>query len=285
MHEAAEAGHSAVIDALVEAGAKVDILDDNTCLQPLHLAVVNGHHEAAKTLRRAGATATEVSDVCRSAVESAIRRAALSGRADLVRTIATAHGIVDDESLPLAAEQGHQSVVVALLECGAKVNQSDIEGFTALHHAAKRGDSKMMRLLFAFGASPCVHANGDGHLQCPLHVAANGRIVDMLLEHGASVDQRAWMGHTPLHTAINDGRTDAAMALVEAGSDQTIANPTRLEQVKEDRARDKKKSQGKGRWFTKSCVRTAGKEAQGERTVERHGRGLHAILGFPRFHA
>eukprot|EP00961_Rhodomonas_salina_P162865 2194130-Rhodomonas_salina.2 len=112
MHEAAEAGHCDVIEALLEAGANVNILDDECCLAPLQLAVFHKQNAAADILRRAGASEHlhSVSEMSRPAVESAIRRAAMAGKEDAVRMIASVHGHVDHESLPLAAEQGHRGV-------------------------------------------------------------------------------------------------------------------------------------------------------------------------------
>jgi len=39
-------------------------------------------------------------------------------------------------------------------ECGADVNARDHEGNTAIHHAASRGDTEMIRYLVSKGADP-----------------------------------------------------------------------------------------------------------------------------------
>jgi ankyrin repeat protein len=56
LHKAAEAGHAAVIEALLEGGSVLEerILTNHN--SPLHIACDNGHLEAAQVLLKAGAS-------------------------------------------------------------------------------------------------------------------------------------------------------------------------------------------------------------------------------------
>lgn len=140
---------------------------------------------------------------------------------------------------------------------GADVNAADVDGETALHHAARRGEVEVVRLLVAAGArvdarnryacTPlhvAARANGAEVVQAlldggaavatadifgatALHVAAEagrGESVSRLLERGALREARDIDGNTPLHCAARAGRGDAAARLIGAGADRRATN-------------------------------------------------------------
>ena len=90
-----------------------------------------------------------------------------------------------------AADQHNAWSVRCLLEHGARVNDADPQGMTALMYAAKREDLKMARLLLEKGADP--NASGGGHRM--LWYAATGEsavvhpseMVRLLVGRGASL--------------------------------------------------------------------------------------------------
>ena len=51
-----------------------------------------------------------------------------------------------------AAAEGIQAVVIELLAWGASINAKDVNGLTALHHAAIRGQMAVIRELISKGA-------------------------------------------------------------------------------------------------------------------------------------
>ena len=83
-----------------------------------------------------------------------------------------------DTALDIAAENGDEKQVVALLAHGAEVNSKSADGWTALHFAAFSGRFRVVDLLF--------ETDNDG--RTALHYAARKGfqdVVALLLEWGA----------------------------------------------------------------------------------------------------
>merc|ERR1719171_613758 len=120
-------------------------IPDRESRLPLHAAVFKGRTDVVEALLdyRADPNLEEVA------------RANGSGKA--------ASG---DKPLSLAAYQGHISVAQLLIKHGAKVNSAGKRSPTPLCTAARRGNTKLVRLLLASGAdphlrSPASNANGN----------------------------------------------------------------------------------------------------------------------------
>ncbi len=140
-------GHEAVVSALVEAGAPLDVfaaaaLGRGGALEaalaadppavrtfaydgwtPLHLAAFFGQTEAADRLLDAGA---EVSAISRNSVRNTPLHAAVAG--------------------------GRVETSLRLIERGAAVNVADAGGHTPLHIAAEAGSLPVVKALLARGA-------------------------------------------------------------------------------------------------------------------------------------
>jgi ankyrin repeat protein len=173
----------------------------------------------------------------------------------------------DKPLILLAASNGNEDIIEALLDCGAGINMADSKGWTALHFAAFEGHEDVTRLLLFGGANKCATTKAwearsmwsrlDGQRRNeawqgqPLHVAAvAGRVgvVRLLLSHGVDPNattrtEEKW--HTALHIVLNTeyysrgtleklGKDylEIAQVLVEAGADVSgVANHLRLEDV------------------------------------------------------
>jgi hypothetical protein len=108
-----------------------------------------------------------------------------------------------------AAYLGDVEMVEVLLNYGADIQAQTIFGRTALHWAAGShhfSDPEVVRLLLKYGADINLRAIIDGGIT-PLHSAAAGGRADavrVLLEHGASVDEKNTWGRTAFQVARTD---------------------------------------------------------------------------------
>lgn len=167
-------GHTAVVAALREAGAPMDLFSAAATgtlealdreierasspnayaydgWTPLHLAAFFGRHDAAERLLHAGADPRAVS---RNSLRNTALHAALAG--------------------------SHTDVALLLIARGADVNTPDAGRHTPLHIAAENGLVDAVRALLAAGADP--HAV-DAEDNTPLSRAAaknRGDVVDLL---------------------------------------------------------------------------------------------------------
>lgn len=129
-------------------------------------------------------------------------------------------------SLHIAAQGGHEQIVQALLQHNTTdINKVDSDGRTALIHAVVENNMSVVLLLLEkgarMGASDC-----DG--RSALHWAVLYRrveILDVLLkhreEHEASfdIDTHDSTGWTPLHMAVNRAFEPGVLMLIQSGAD------------------------------------------------------------------
>ena len=131
--------------------------------------------------------------------------------------------------LSRAAEQGHVAVVKALLEKSrheivcthTEINAQDEKGWTILFHAAWHGEEEFVESLLTLGAA-VDHTSYTGSTAL-FHASENHhknrqRIIEILVNHGARVDEEDQFSRTPLSYAAWDGNTTAIRALVVLGA-------------------------------------------------------------------
>jgi ankyrin repeat protein len=153
-----------------------------------------------------------------------------------------------------AAQQGDIGAVRQLLQDGTDVDETQVDGTTALHWAVQASDADMTALLLNAGAdtgarnrvgappllSAAVNGNADilellldagadpdmavsGTGDTALMLAARTGVVaaiETLLEHGADVNAQETWGHTtPLMWAVAENHVDAAQVLIARGAD------------------------------------------------------------------
>ncbi|KAL6863686.1 ankyrin repeat-containing domain protein [Trichoderma novae-zelandiae] len=130
---------------------------------------------------------------------------------------AAAHVDVKDGSTPL-----HQSSITRLLiEKGADIDATGIDGRTALFIAAANGVTAIAALLIESGADIAIAANDK---RTPLHMAVQHEdIVRLLLAQDANVGAADVQGRTPLYLAAADGAADVAALLIVRGADVKTA--------------------------------------------------------------
>jgi ankyrin repeat protein len=140
-------------------------------------------------------------------------------------------------------------LVKALLDRGSDVRQTGtgifwvrtpyretdtmhVKGITATHIAASNGAHEALEMILSHGADPNTHLSAEAvitksyhkepeyqKLGTPLHQAADGKTVELLLRHGARLNERiSSTRETPLEVAKTEERESAVEALVRAGA-------------------------------------------------------------------
>lgn len=109
------------------------------------------------------------------------------------------------------------------------INAVDNNGYTSLMYASQYGYTKLVKSLIVAGADVNKIHNTVG--STALIIAANSKILDALLEAGATIESKDTLGMTALHWAAFRGQADAVKVLIKAGADidsKTNANHTAL---------------------------------------------------------
>ena len=213
---------------------------------PLQMAVMLGRSELVDEYIRHGAHLDEPGRCGRTA----IAYAASFGNDDELRSLAN-HGarvnIRDgQERTPLmqACLRGRCDIVSDLILAVARQGPEDVDGAshsqvaaknymtlrdkggsTAIHYAALKGFTSIVRRLIDFGAPPDLP---DRRGRSALHAAVLGgqqETVELLLACGAFVNEQDRSGHTPLHLAAMQGSIEVAKVLLAHGADPTIEVP------------------------------------------------------------
>ncbi|XP_008275253.1 histone-lysine N-methyltransferase EHMT1-like isoform X3 [Stegastes partitus] len=206
LHGAASEGHQEICHMLIQAGANLDIFDEEQ-RTPLMAACENNHLDTVKYLLRAGA-ATSHKDIMGF---TCLHLAAKLGHYDIVSHLLSKTSkyinCQDDGGwtpITWAIEYKHKELVHLLLARGADVNIRDKEENVCLHWAALSGcDDIAQALLEAQCDLNAVNVHGDS----PLHVAAREHHLEcvmLFLSRGANICQRNREGETALE-CCNDG--------------------------------------------------------------------------------
>ena len=118
-----------------------------------------------------------------------------------------------------AVKSGNTKQARALVLQKTNVNATDVDGSTALHWAAYRGDVDLVDLLLQAGAK-AITVNAYG--VAPLALAVEGgnpAVVARLVKAGADVNAGTTGGETPLMTAARTGKADVARRLADRIAD------------------------------------------------------------------
>uniref|UniRef100_A0A4W6G587 Euchromatic histone-lysine N-methyltransferase 1a n=1 Tax=Lates calcarifer TaxID=8187 RepID=A0A4W6G587_LATCA len=204
LHAAAAEGHQEICHMLVQAGANLDMFDEEQ-KTPLMVACENNHLDTVMYLLRAGAAISH-KDIMGF---TCLHLAAKLGHYDIVHHLlskASKYINCQDEGgwtpITWAIEYKHKELVYLLLARGADVNIRDKEENVCLHWAALTGcDDVAQSLLDAQCDLSAVNIHGDS----PLHVAAREnhlQCVMLFLSRGADVTQRNKEGETALDCCI-----------------------------------------------------------------------------------
>lgn len=194
------------------------------CETPLSMAIKNQNQEIARTLMDRGALTTPKTP---TTTGTPLLYAVWEDMIDLVKELldrgadSNQRGTIlrrGKSTFPLliAAEKGNADIISVLINAGARVNEQDSEGFSALHAAAAYRDPKILKKL--------IHEHHADINLCllngsrPIHSAASrgtAEHVRIILDAGASIDSKNESGRTPLHWAADGMNWDVVELLLE----------------------------------------------------------------------
>ena len=198
IHLACRNGEEAIVRDLINAGADVDLRDEEW-RSGLHVACEHGHVECARLL-----------------IES---KAHVNGRDKKRKT-----------SLHIACNGGRVECARLLLESKAVVDLQDVNGFTGLICAVANewfANADCLQLMIEANAD-VDHTATDDHGGTGLHIACDighAECARLLIEANATVDLRDKQGHTQLALATMLANPECLKLLIDAKSN---VNPRAL---------------------------------------------------------
>jgi ankyrin repeat protein len=214
---AASRGHKDAAVYLIAHGARAGTRDAHGSTA-LHAAASLGHDGVITVLLADGADPNARNDEG----ETPLHCAAQFFKGSVIRTL-VAHGAdinARDHSgaTPLHAAEavaGRDEAAEALIHCGCRTDIKDCYGYTPLHWAVRKGNTKIARLLLKKGA------------KADLLIAAgldDTGLVKRLLSAGASVNRADGLRHTPLHWAAEGACLDTVGLLIAEGANVNALN-------------------------------------------------------------
>ncbi|CEP03432.1 hypothetical protein PBRA_003192 [Plasmodiophora brassicae] len=253
---AAARAHVAIVQDLLEAGADPNAAQKSSRLTALHHAANSQRHEAAAVIRAVVEYGADPNAVDGDGLSS-LHYACTRGNLPCVEALCQAGADPNIETCPMtplmmAAAQGHDQVVQALVKCGATVNgKTRAKGQTVLHIACEHERFSTVDILLANGASTNeVDAEGASALigaisrgqpqmvihllnhhaipdRTSLHVAAKLGYVDIMQEllrrNVVWIDEREpGSERTALMVAACTGQLGAVALLIESGADKNL---------------------------------------------------------------
>ena len=193
LHFAAQSGNVIIIETMLSKGLDIDSRGETLGLTPLMVSIIFEKLEAAKYLLEKGAD---------ESLKTTERKISL---------------------LSLASAGGSVAAIEMLLSHGCSIVSRDNERNTPLMHAARLGNTEVLKYLLAQGADPLLQ-NKFG--QGLLHFAAlsnNAVTIEAVLSQNFDINARCTdLGVTPLLFCLINGKLEAANYLLAMGADENL---------------------------------------------------------------
>lgn len=236
LHYAAMDSHTDVINALIGAGAAVDV-PNQAGVTPLQYAILNSHFAAIAALLRHGANPNTTLQGNRHPLFMAV----FLESPQIARLLLNAGADPNYQSevmTPLAAAifESQYEIITACVEAGGNLGPN-ASGKTPLAYALHQHDARCVRTLLDAGADVNFQNYIHDYIWClPYSENASMAVLYTLLSAGADVLQTNAHGQTPLQYIFNEidvfARRDrlhmlyeATVALVAAGDRNWVCVP------------------------------------------------------------
>lgn len=223
---AAGSGNLALLDLLVESGALLDNAQAKNT--PLAMASIKGHLPVIKRLVE---LKVDLNQRCKEQY-TALMHACENGRSECVELLlalgADPDLMSDHQSfaLTIAAEKGQTDIVSLLLKFNVRLDAANHPGYRALLKAAARHDLGIATLLLSAGVSPATPKAFEGIQLAPVLSYCCGpdlfgrrsRMMDLLLQNGAPLEETNQNGDDPLMIAVKMGYLELVLTLWSHGA-------------------------------------------------------------------
>ncbi len=221
---AAQSGNDEIVNALLAGGANPNVADTSAGHTPLMRAIDTQYETTVKILLKAKADPNAVGLNGKSCLDLAVE----SRKPGIVQALIEAGANVKavspegDSPVLFAAQDGMEEsheIIRILAKAGAPMDQSNA-AYTPLSYAVEQGNMKLVQLLLDNGASPSAKLKNGS---TPLHRALdNTEILTALLAvKGVDPNVADSSGDTPLISAARNGQVESVKLLLKAGADQS----------------------------------------------------------------
>ena len=185
---------------------------------PLHVSAYWGLDKVLRLLIQKGMVVNNQDSHGQTALQVAAKR----GHESTVRLLLQHNANINidngngETALYWATRNGHKSIVHLLVLEGANLETEDNEGWTVLDWAVIGGMDDVVKLLLSKGfkrkyKALCLAA-GEGHEET----------IKLLLDDGANVNEKDWMGSTALDWAAPGGHVATVQVLLRYGCDLNL---------------------------------------------------------------
>ena len=212
LHYAARYAKSEIIEYLLSLGMKVNMVD-NSRQTPLMCACRDGDRlDNIKTLIKQGADIHQINSIGLTALHYAARYA----KSDIIEyllSLGVKVNMVDNSGqTPLmcaCSSDDRLDNIKTLIKQGADIHQIEINGWTALHYAARYAKSEIIEYLLSLGMKVnMVDNSGQTPLMCACRDGDRLDNIKTLIKQGADIHQINSIGLTALHYAARYAKSD-----------------------------------------------------------------------------
>lgn len=223
---AIEQDNKELANFLIENGADLNMAEKEYDRTPIFFSIENKNTNITEILISKGANVNAVDKNGVTPLNIAIKE---DGNIDIIKllvknkadlNILTEEG---DSLIEYAINKNDTDMIQTLVEGGVNLNVAGISSNTPLMTAVSKSLENIVRI---FLTKNDINLNAiNRNWNTALHMAAkngNSVIIKMLIDKGANVDARNKQGYTPLHTAVENNNLEAANEIINGKANVEI---------------------------------------------------------------